>query len=80
MTLAYVEYIDRVKIHKMEDFINTHDSEHYFDREADVEYMRANIRSQILPDGLCCRPIKLSWGLIYSLTLSSIVSFLERSP
>ncbi|SEL35931.1 tyrosine-type recombinase/integrase [Ruminococcus albus] len=73
MTLAYVEYIDRVKIHKMENFIKTHDSEQYFDREADVEYveyMRANLRAQILPDGLCCRPIKLGKCLHYNSCLT----------
>lgn len=66
MTLAYIEYLDRVKIDKMDKFIDSSGNytkgEIIADLTADEEYadyMRKHINAQMLPDGICARPIKL---------------------
>lgn len=66
MTLAYVEYTDKVKIRKMKSFINIHAKEAPIptkilidDDEVYTEYLRKFIKPQILTNGVCARPIKL---------------------
>lgn len=66
MTLAYVEFLDRQKIEKMKTFINNEgvvsplvaDIEISKDEEY-AEYMCKFINAQMLPNGVCARPVKL---------------------
>ena len=65
MTLAYVEYIDRTRVKKMEGFIDSNGSLAEFSIEGPdddapyLEYMTKYLHAQMLPDGLCARPVKL---------------------
>lgn len=66
MTLAYVEYIDRDIIRKMDEFIDINGN-----KDASIEelilsenkkyadYMRSSINAQLLPNGICSRPVAL---------------------
>ena len=66
MTMAYVEFLDKEKIRKIDTFIDINGNlspikveEKINEDEAFAEYMRKYINSQILPNGVCARPIKL---------------------
>ena len=65
MTLAYLEFMDKQKLAKMKAFIDIHGNKAPVATEIKVddadyaEYMRKYINAQMLPDGLCGRPIKL---------------------
>lgn len=67
MTLAYIEYLDRVKVKKMKEYINSHGelenlpipSVSLTDDEAYADYMKKYINAQMLPNGVCARPVKL---------------------
>ncbi len=66
MTLAYMEFLDRQKINKMKKYINAHGDEAPITTDIQVdsdedyaEYMRKFINAQMLPDGVCARPVKL---------------------
>lgn len=66
MTLAYVEYIDRDIIRKMDQYIdkNGKDSDFKIDfsiseNKEYAEYMRKSINAQMLPNGICARPVSL---------------------
>lgn len=66
MTLAYVEYLDKQKIKKMKRFIDIHGNESPItvdvktnDDVEYAEYLRKFINAQMLPNGVCARPVKL---------------------
>lgn len=66
MTIQYLEYIDKVKIKKMDEYINIHGDviglKKDFLYDEDIEYanyIRKNLNAQILPNGICARPVKL---------------------
>lgn len=66
MTLAYLEFLNRQKISKMKKFVNAHGDETPITAEIQqnldedyAEYMRKFINAQMLPDGVCARPVKL---------------------
>ena len=66
MTLAYTEFLDRQKIAKMKHFVNANGDETPIaasitavDDEEYAEHLRKYINAQILPNGLCDRPVKL---------------------
>ncbi len=66
MTIQYLEYIDKVKIKKMDEYINIHGEVTGFKKDflfdEDVEYanyVRKNLNAQILPNGVCARPVRL---------------------
>lgn len=66
MTMQYLEYIDRAKIKKMDEFIDVHgekvgiETKFIFDEDIDyANYMRKILRAQMLPNGICSRPIRL---------------------
>ena len=66
MTLAYIEYIDRDIIKKMDDFITNNGDQSIDPLEKIVsenkkyaEYMRKEINAQMLPNGICTRPVVL---------------------
>ena len=66
MTLAYIEYIDKMKIKKISGFIDRCGNDVVFDlgselteNEAYADNMRKYINAQILPNGICARPVKL---------------------
>lgn len=66
MTMAYLEYVDRQKIAKMKNFINIHGDNAPLNTDIKVaddveyaEYLRKFINAQMLPNGVCARPVKL---------------------
>ena len=66
MTLAYVEYLDKQKIKKMKRFIDIHGNEAPITVDVKTsddieyaEYLRKFINAQMLPNGVCARPVKL---------------------
>lgn len=66
MTLVYLEYVDRDKINKMNEFVNSQGMNNvripdygYEENVKYVEYMRSSINAQMLPNGVCVRPVKL---------------------
>lgn len=65
MTLAYLEFLDKQKLAKMKAFIDIHGNRAPISSEIKVddadyaEYMRRYINAQMLPDGVCGRPVKL---------------------
>lgn len=66
MTLAYIEYNNKQKIKKMNEFINIHGDNapiksavRLDDDEAYAEWARSYINTQILPNGVCAKPVKL---------------------
>lgn len=66
MTMNYVEYLDKEKVKKYDEFINVSGeiapvtSDIRLDNEiAHAEYMRKFINAQMLPNGVCARPVKL---------------------
>lgn len=66
MTMHYVEYMDREKIKKYQNFIDIKgmSSPLQIPIESNndmcyAEYMRAYINMQMLPNGICARPVKL---------------------
>ena len=66
MTLAYTEFLDRQKIAKMKHFVNANGDETPIaasitavDDEEYAEHLRKYINAQILPNGLCDRPVQL---------------------
>ena len=65
MTLAYVEYLDKTKIKKMTKFLNANGDMMDLSFDEDVgsaeyaDYMRNKINAQILPNGVCARPVSL---------------------
>lgn len=66
MTLAYIEYMDRQKASKIKKFYDANGSEapvsstiRIDDDEAYAEYMKKHMNAQMLPNGVCARPVKL---------------------
>ena len=65
MTLAYVEYSNRQKIKKMNEFVNINGDKTpittnlKIEEEMNAEYLRAYINAQMLPNGVCAKPVKL---------------------
>ena len=66
MTLAYTEFLDRQRIAKMKHFVNANGDETPIatsittvDDNEYAEYLRKYINAQILPNGLCDRPVQL---------------------
>lgn len=66
MTMAYIEYIDKSKIKKMTEYINVHgDVQKIPDSISAIEdvqyanYIRKKLNAQMLPNGLCSRPVRL---------------------
>ncbi len=66
MTLAYVEYLDRVKLKKMGLYLDAKGDKTDFappeidsDQSTYLDYMRKRINAQILPNGICARPVIL---------------------
>jgi len=66
MTMNYVEFMDKEKVEKMNSFININGDVSPIkidvkldNDEAFAEYMRDFINAQILPNGVCSRPVKL---------------------
>lgn len=66
MTLAYTEFSNKKKIQKMNSYINIHGAQApvttdvvLTDDEAYAEWARAHINAQMLPNGVCARPVKL---------------------
>lgn len=67
MTMAYCEYLDRQKITEMKKFVDHKGNlapigdniSHIANDDEYAEYMRKFINTQILPDGICNRPVKL---------------------
>ncbi len=66
MTLAYTEFTNKKKIQKMNSYINIHGDQApvtsdvvLTDDEAYAEWARAHINAQMLPNGVCSRPVKL---------------------
>lgn len=66
MTVPYIEYTTKKKIRKMNEFINIKGDDapikvdiKLSDDEAYAEYMRSYINAQMLPNGVCAKPVKL---------------------
>lgn len=66
MTLAYIEYNNKQKIKKMNEFIDVNGDNAPLkstvkldDEEAYAEWTRKFINTQMLPNGVCAKPIKL---------------------
>lgn len=66
MTLAYIEYNNKQKISKMNEFINIHGDNAPIkatvkldNDEAYAEWARSYINTQMLPNGICAKPVKL---------------------
>lgn len=66
MTVSYIEYTNKKKIRKMNEFIDIKGEDapikvktKLSDDEAYAEYMRSYINAQILPNGVCAKPVKL---------------------
>jgi len=66
MTLAYIEYTDKVKIKKMNQFINTLGEDtpiksdiKFEEDDLYAEWLRTFINTQMLTNGVCSKPVKL---------------------
>ena len=66
MTLAYIEYMDRQKAAKIKKYYDSNGDESPIsssiktdDDEEYARYMQKHINAQMLPNGVCARPIKL---------------------
>ncbi|MBI6001205.1 tyrosine-type recombinase/integrase [Clostridium perfringens] len=66
MTVSYIEYTNKKKIRKMNEFIDIKGEDapikvdiKLSDDEAYAEYMRSYINAQMLPNGVCAKPVKL---------------------
>lgn len=66
MTLAYIEYIDRDIIRKMDEYIDINGNKDksieeliLSENKKYADYMRKTINAQLLPNGICSRPVSL---------------------